>query len=167
MKRTGRKLLLMDACVLIDFIKSDKSVLGLVSRHVGKLYAPSPVVNEISDIENADELTKLGIIILEPEIEDAFSAAARIGATSFQDQICLLSAKRHGFTCVTNDKRLRTACYNEKVPTMWGLQLLAELYKHGAILKGSALEIARLIHKDNPKHITPEILNRFAKSLDE
>lgn len=34
----SRKLMIMDACVLIDFIKTERTVLELVSKHIGPLY---------------------------------------------------------------------------------------------------------------------------------
>ncbi len=156
-----RRLMIMDACVLIDFIKADRSILELVVKHVGPLHVASPVVDEVNEIEDENELVELGLVIVEPEIEDAYAAASQAGPISFQDRICLLVAKRYGFTCVTNDKNLRKLCQKEKVPLLWGLQLLVELHRCGGIPREDALDIARKIHKANPKHITPKILERF------
>lgn len=160
-RRAARKLMIMDACVLIDFIKADRAVLELVVKHVGPLHVASPVVDEVHEIDDENELIELGLVIVVPEIEDAFAAASQSGPTSFQDQLCLLAAKRHGFTCVTNDKPLRKRCKKEKVPLLWGLQLLAELHRSGGIPAKDALDIAEKIRKANPKHITPKILNRY------
>ena len=101
------EMMIMDACVLIDFIKVEPTVLQLIVKHVGPVHVASPVVDEINEIDNEEQLVELGLIIVEPELEDAFTAAGGIGPTSFQDRLCLLTAKRHGFTCVTNDKNLR------------------------------------------------------------
>jgi hypothetical protein len=46
-------------------------VLELVVKHVGPLYVTSPVVEEVKEIDDEDELVALGLIIVEPEIEDA------------------------------------------------------------------------------------------------
>jgi hypothetical protein len=35
------RLLLVDACVLIDFAKADRSILTLAARHVGEVYVAS------------------------------------------------------------------------------------------------------------------------------
>lgn len=157
----ARKRMIMDACVLIDFIKADRTVLELVVKHVGPLHVASPVVDEVHEIEDENELVELGLIIVEPEIEDAFTAAAPSGPTSFQDRLCLLSARRHDFICVTNDKNLRQLCKKEGVEILWGLELLSELHKAGGIPGKEAETIARAIHASNPKHITAAILSRF------
>ncbi|MBF0475127.1 MAG: hypothetical protein HQK59_04705 [Deltaproteobacteria bacterium] len=152
----------MDACVLIDFIKADRTVLELVAKHVGPLHVVSPVVDEVNEIDDENELVELGLVIVEPEFEDAFAAAGQSGPTSFQDKLCLLSAKRHGFTCVTNDKNLRKLCKQEGVPILWGLELLAELHKAGGIPGKEAEMIVQEIRKSNPKHITAKIVSHFS-----
>jgi len=157
--------MIMDACVLIDFIKADRSVLELVVKHVGPLHVNGPVIDEVKDIESEKELVKLGLIIVEPEIEDLDAASQKNRRTSKPDNLCLLMAKRHGLTCVTNDKPLRTLCEKENVPTMWGLELLIELHRSGGIPAETALDIARKRHEANPKHITHEILEQFTELI--
>jgi predicted nucleic acid-binding protein len=157
-----RKLMIMDACVLIDFFKAERAVLELVVKHIGPLHVTSPVVDEVNEIDDENELVKLGLVIIEPEIEDAFAAAAgQSGPTSFQDRLCFFAAKRHGFTCVTNDKNLRKLCKQEGVPLLWGLELLAELHKAGGISANEGEIIAQTIRRSNPKHITAKIVSRF------
>jgi len=109
-----RKLMLLDACVLIDYWKTKKSVLELFSIHLGTLHVASPVLDEVDDINDSGELTDLGVKIIIPEIEDVLEAGTGRGQLSFQDRLCLLVAKREGFTCVTNDKFLRNACETEE-----------------------------------------------------
>ncbi len=87
------------------------------------------------------------------------------GSTSFQDNICLLTAKRHGMTCITNDKSLRKACSEHDVLIMWGLELLLGLVRSGGLDHKSALDIARQIHADNPRHISPKVIADFRKKL--
>jgi predicted nucleic acid-binding protein len=153
--------MIMDACVLIDFIKADRSVLELVVKYVGPLHVASHVIAEVNEIEDENELVDLGLIIVEPEIEDAFAAATGAGPTSFQDRLCLLTARRYGLTCVTNDKNLRKLCEQEKLPRLWGLELLVELHRCGGIPAEDALDIARKIHVANPKHISERLLKRL------
>jgi len=160
-----RKLLIMDACVLIDFIKAERTVLGLVAKHVGPLHVTSSVVDEVTNIDDEGELVELGVVIVESEIEDGLTAGAQTGPTSFQDRLCLLAAKRHDFTCVTNDKNLRKLCKQEKVPLMWGLELLAELHKAGGLSAKEAITIAETIRQSNPKHITSKIVSRFTEII--
>ena len=90
-----RRLMIMDACELIDYIKAERAMLELVVKHVRPLHVTSPVVDEVN------------------EIEDAYAAVSRSGPLSFEDWVCLLTAKRQGFTCITNDKNLRKFCKQE------------------------------------------------------
>jgi len=108
-----RRLMIMDACVLIDYSKAERAMLELVVKHVRPLHVTSPVVNEVNEIDDENELVELGLIIVEPEIEDAYAAVSRSGPLSFEDWVCLLTAKRQGFTCITNDKNLRKFCKQE------------------------------------------------------
>jgi len=164
-RSTSRKLMIMDACVLIDFIKAERAVLELVVKNVGPLYVTSPVVEEVKEIDDEDELAALGLIIVEPEIEDAYTAGIQSGPLSFEDWLCLLTARRHGFTCVTNDKNLRKLCKQERVPLLWGLELLIELHKVGGITGKEAEALAKAIRQSNPKHITEKIVSDFVEHI--
>jgi predicted nucleic acid-binding protein len=159
------KKFLVDACVLIDFIKVDRSIFDLIIKYVGPVFVVSPVVDEVNEIENEEELVELGLIIIEPEIEDAFTAASVSGPTSFQDRLCLNTAKRYGFTCVTNDINLRKLCEKENIPILWSLEFLSQLHKAGGISAQKAIKIAQKIHKINPKHITVKIVERFTNII--
>lgn len=161
----SRKLMIMDASVLIDFIKTERSVLELVVKHVGPLHVASPVVDEVKEIDDENELVALGLIIVEPEIEDAYTAGSQSGALSFEDWLCLLTAGRHGFTCVTSDKNLRKLCKQEGVPLLWGLELLIELHKVGGITGKEAEALAKAIRQSNPKHITEKIVSDFVEHI--
>jgi hypothetical protein len=66
----ARKPMIMDACVLIDFIKAERTVLELVVKHVGPLHLTSLVVDEVNEIDDENELVELGLVIVEPDIED-------------------------------------------------------------------------------------------------
>ena len=159
------RLMIMDACVLIDFLKTERAILRLVINHVGSLYVTSPVVDEINEVDSENELEALGLIIIEPEMEDAYAASGQGGPLSFEDRLCLLTAKRHGFICVTNDKNLRKVCDQEGVPLLWGLELVAELHMAGGISLEAAETLAKAIHQSNPKHITENIISRFMSRI--
>lgn len=161
------KLMIIDACVLIDFLEADRSIIRRIVKYVGPVYVTSPVVDEVNDIGNEDELSDLDIIVVEPDMEDAFAAAGQTGPLSFQDRLCLLTAKRNGWTCVTNDKNLRKRCRQENVKLLWGLEVLAELHKFRGISDKKVLEMAHEIHASNPKHITQTILSRFEKIIGQ
>ena len=157
--------MIIDACALIDFIESERSVLPNIVEYVGPLFVVSPVIGEVRAIEDEQELIDLGLTVKEVEIEDALIAGEIIGPVSFEDYLCYLTAKRCGYTCITNDKNLRKICTKEKVPIIWGLELIAKLHSYNGIKTNDAINIAKLIHKNNPKHITQEIVERFIKSI--
>ena len=159
------KPMIMDACVLIDFIKSDCALFKLVSLYVGALHVTSFMLDEIEDVENQSEFEELGLVVLEPHAEDVFSAGYPGGPTSFQDRVCMLTAKRNGLICVTNDKSLRSLCTAEGVPILWGLELIAELRRVRGISGKESIKIAQAIRKCNPTHINDEILSRFTELI--
>jgi len=156
------KLMIMDACVLIDFIKAERVVLELVVKHIGSLYVTSSVVDEVNEIDDENELIALGLTVIEPEMEDAYAAGVQSGWLSFEDWLCMLTARRGGFTCVTNDRNLRKLCRREGVPLLWGLELVAELHKLGGITGKAAYSFAESVRKSNPKHVSEDIVRRFA-----
>lgn len=156
--------LLLDACVLIDFIKSDPLALALIAKHVGPVHVIQPTIAEVRQVDE-DELAELGVIIVEPMLEDFYAAAKVTGSTSIPDRLCVLSAKRLGCTCVTNDRAFRRYCDQEKVPKCWGLQLLSELHKNGGIPAADAIDIARRIHENNPRHVGKPIFEKFVKDI--
>ena len=163
----GIKPKLIDACVLIDFIKADRGILKLISRYIGPLYMLSAVLDEVKDIETLTELSELDLIVIEPELEDVFAASMEPGSISFQDKLCLLTAMRQGYICVTNDRELRKQCEKNNVEPLWGLELLIRLHKAGGVQTEKAIKLARDIHLNNPKHITGEILKRFIDIIEK
>ncbi len=99
--------MIMDACVLIDYMNGEPDLFRLISSHIGPIYVVTAILEEVDCITSIADLEELGLIPLEVEVEDVFLAAEMIGPTSFQDNLCLLTAKRQNLTCITNDKNLR------------------------------------------------------------
>lgn len=69
-------LLLIDACILIDFQKTDISVLAKVVQHLAPVFVISPIIEEVEGLDDSD-LLELGFSIIEPELDDALAAAER------------------------------------------------------------------------------------------
>lgn len=164
-KATPAQFMIMDACVLIDYMNGDPDLFRLISSNIGTVYVATPILEEVDSIESLEELEDLGLIPIEPEIEDVFKAEEIDGQTSFQDNICFLTAKRHGLTCISNDKNLRKQCTDKNVPILWGLELILDLAKAGGILKKEASRIAQNIQKSNPGHLSTGILSDFETKL--
>ncbi len=158
-------LLLVDANVLIDFVKTERSILQLAARHLGVVYVLSTVLAEVDGLD-ADGCACLGIRVFEPELADILAAARKRGALSTQDHLCLILARKQGWTCVTNDGALRKACQLEQVPVLWGLQMMLELVRMGQLPGADAIAVANAIHRINPFHITVRIVARFIEEVD-
>jgi len=127
-----KHFLILDANILIDFYKCDKTIIKLICTYVGQLYLATPVLYEINEIGDSD-CAELGIIIVEPELEQVMLASEKKGSLSFQDNLCLILAKNHGWTCVTNDKPLRQMCESEGVTLIWGIELICILVESGGL----------------------------------
>ena len=105
----GIELFILDACVLIDFVTTDAMLLKLTSEHVGTVHVASVVLGEVDQLDESSAAS-LGLHVVEPSLDLSLDAAARGGALSFEDWVSLLVAKDNGWTCVTNDRRLRAEC---------------------------------------------------------
>ena len=151
----------MDANVLIDLCEADRTVIRLISDHVGTVHVPLPVLREEVDQIGDDEYAELGIVPVEPPLQTAAEAATRRDGLSFYDHLCLLLARDNGWTCVTNDGRLRRECSAEKVPVLWGLETVALLVDDGVLTAKAAEEIGRAIQHANPKFITDSVIAGF------
>lgn len=163
---TGRELLLLDANVVIDYAIADLGVLGRVARHIGRVHVVRSVLEEVEQVRERD-CDRLGIEIVDPSLEQLVAAggAAQPDRLSFTDRLSLIVAHDSGCTCVTNDRALRRACRERGVPVWWGLRLMLALVRAGELAPDAALAVARAIHEDNTRHLTAEILDRFAREI--
>jgi len=83
------KVLLMDANVIIDYQKSDFSVLGLVSSNIGEVYVLTTIIEEVEGLEIGD-CERLGLKAIEPDLQQLIRAASKRGRLSFSDHLCLI-----------------------------------------------------------------------------
>lgn len=156
--------LVADANVLIDYAKTDPSILTMHVRHFGPIFVPSVILDEVDQLDVA-ECESLGLTIVEEPLEILLAATEHRGPLSFEDQVCLLLARTNQWTCVTNEKPLHRACKREKVASIWELRLMIELVHAEQLAKDSAIEVALAIHRINPRYISLEILERFEAEL--
>ena len=161
-----RSLFVLDSNVLIDYCAADRTVLTLVSRHVAVIHVPSVLLEEVGDDLDESECERLGIVIVEPETELLVAAGKRRPGLSYYDHVCLLAAKQNRWTCVTNDGRLRRECTSERIPILWGLEIMVPLVTEGHLTRDAARSVARAIAASNPTFITKEIIARFDARLD-
>lgn len=156
--------LVADANVLIDYARTDPSILALYARHLGPIYVPSVILDEVDQLD-ASDCDRLGLIVIEEPPEILLDAAERRGPLSFEDRVCLLLARENQWTCITNEKPLHRACQEDGVSSIWGLRLMVDLVKAQQLTQEDAMEAAQAIHAINPRYITTEILARFATEL--
>jgi rRNA-processing protein FCF1 len=154
-----RPFLILDACVLIDFYESDLSVLGAVARAIGPVCVASPILAEVEGLD-ASAAASAGITVVEPTLTMFASAAQKRGRLSVNDHLCLLLTQSESWTCVSNDKALRKACGEEDVAVMWGLEMMGQAVRLGALSSNDARIVAIRIAEVNPL-ITKGLLHAF------
>ena len=152
-------LLIVDACVLIDFWQTDPGVVSLLARYVGTLHVAASVLAEVDGLDHAAAL-EAGLHVVEPELDVLAEAAASRRGLSFQDHQCLILTRTHGWVCVTNDGRLRKVCGEDGVDVLWGLEVLALLVEAGGLPGDDAVEFAHQMARFN-HFLTSDILARF------
>lgn len=161
-----KAVFIIDANVLIDYAKTDASILTLTAKHLGQVQILEPIVKEVKQLEKID-YARLGLTVVETTIEQLLAAGVQRGYLSFIDHLCLIVAHQVGVTCVTNDRVLHRACSSDGVSTLFGLELMVGLVKIRQLLSLDAIGIAKAIHKMNPHHISAPILIRFQQQLQE
>ena len=164
MQKKKKHFLILDANILIDLCKCDRTIIKLICTYVGQIYLATPVLPEIHDIDER-YCEEIGIILVEPELDQMILASEAKGPLSFQDKICLLLAKKNGWICVTNDKPLRQKCEMEGVQLIWGIELICILVESGGLPMKHAKHIILEIKGLNPKYITETIVENAFKRL--
>ena len=159
-----RRRLIADANVLIDYVGADPSVLSLLARHTGALHVPAQVLANVDGLDAA-ECDRLGLIVVDPSLEQLLEAARRRGGLALDDHVCLVMARDHGWCCLTNDRALRNACGREGVPVLWGLEAMLGLVEAGLLLPENAIEVATLIHSGNPAFVASALLAEFERKV--
>ena len=93
----------------------------------------------------------------EPPIGLLTAAGKHRPGLSCYDHFCLIAAKEAGWTCVTNDGRLRRECSVDNVRVLWGLEPMLDLVGGGHMTASRAREVAERIHQANPLFIAMEM----------
>ncbi|EEG77470.1 hypothetical protein [Dethiobacter alkaliphilus] len=159
-----KRFLILDANTLIDFYKSDRMLIKLFTTYLGEIYLAKPVFDEVWEI-NANDCIELGIILVEPGLEQLLLASEGTGSLSFQDKLCYILAKDNQWACVTNDKPLRRVCQAEDIEVVWGIELICILVESGGLPVKQAKDMILRIQKLNPKYITEKIIQKAFERL--
>lgn len=158
--------LLLDACVVIDFVEADPALFRIIARTLGAVHVATPLLRE--EIAQLDEFTatSLGIQLVEPSLALMMAAAARKGPLSFHDWLCFYLATERRWTCVSNDTRLRNECLAASVPVIWGLEIIAIVTERLGLPVDRAHALGKRVAAKNPR-ITTDVLARFAARIDK
>lgn len=158
-----RKTLLLDADVVIDFGNSDSTILEHVPTTLGRVVVLQGTLDEVD--ASPEDVTPLGIDIVEEPTELLTQASGPIAGTSLQDRLCMHACQKYGWTCVTNDQKLQRECKALNVATIYGLRLIIDLVAAGVVTAAHAREVAYRIHRSNPHHINDKVMRRFEDHL--
>lgn len=151
---------IIDANVLIDYLKTDISILTIYSKEIGQIYVPTDVLEKVKQLETG-ACDRLNLEIVEPTIEQYLEAAPKIRGLAFDDRVCFILARDNKWHCISNDKQLRVICEENGVSVLWGLELMLPLVERKLIEPTEALQMAKDIHESNPLFVNKTILKRF------
>ena len=152
-----------DACALIDLFESDVGLLGLIARHLGPVVVLTPILGEVTGLEE-DLCAELGLSIIEPTLDQMSEAANAGGRLSFYDWLCLIAARDAGWTCVSSDGALLQVCQQQNVATVRGLRPILELVERGHLHFRLAVSAIRAIRTKNC-YITVAVVSAFTEEL--
>lgn len=165
-RKDEKTVLLLDACVLIDYRNSDMAVLKLVAEHMGDVVVLSHVLKEVDGLSQR-ELESHKVEIFEVG-DDLMIEAKKVESKVIDvDSLCMVACRRHGWTCITNDRGLQRLCELHDVQARFGLGLMLDLISTGAMTKQHAKEAARLMQESNPRYIHDEIIREFDAKVDD
>lgn len=162
----ARENLLADADILIDYQKSDLTILALVGTAIAPLYVLRQILDTVTGLSER-ECQKHGIQVILADTVSLLDAGSESGPLSFEDWLCFLTCRDQRLTCVTNDGALIGQCREADIPVRRGLGLMVDLVAAGSLDKKKALRVAQVIHEENPYHINQQVLEAFKRALDE
>lgn len=149
-----------DANILIDYSKSDISIIKKIAEYYEEVCVPDIILQEVGVISD-EQAKELGITIVETPLE-----LEEVPSLSFQDRTCLYYVKQNKWECLTNDVALRKHCEAAGGTVVWGLQMLLKLVEADLITVTCAEKIAKKINQVNPE-INNEILQKFLNKLEK
>ena len=158
------EILLADADVLIDYVEADSDILARCVVHFAPVHVMRTTLDEV-DMLTTRECERLGIVIMSVVSETLARASELTLGLSISDTICLLVAGEREWTCVTNDKALRSRCRDRGVPVRRGLNLMIEFVQREYLGPKHAERVARTIQKSNPEHIHDGVIEKFLEAI--
>ena len=155
-----KEVYIVDANVLIDYLKTDISILTIYSKEIGQIYVPTDVLEKVKQLETG-ECDRLNLEIVEPTTEQYLEAAPKIRGLAFDDRVCFILARDNKWYCISNDIQLRVICEENGISVLWGLELMLPLEERKLIEPTEILQVAKDIHESNPLFVNKTILKKF------
>ena len=155
---------LFNANVLIDFQKSDFSVLAKIRQQIGNLYLLEDVRAEVPGLTGND-CDLVGLRNISPPSRIKKMTKEPYHGLSREDRLILNTAIDFGFEIATNDTKLRRESERSGVKLIWGLQLLLEFVEKSEFSIDSAKIIGERIVARN-LYMTEKILVEFVEKLE-
>lgn len=156
--------LLADANVVIDYAKSDLEILTLVDTRIGSLAVVDTVFDEVRQVTRED-CDRLGISVITTTEAHGARAMEIESDCSLNDRLAFIICQDEERVCVTNDRGLQELCKAHGVPTRFGLGLMIDLVRCGALDPDRTLTVSQRIGAANPLFINEKVLGRFAEAL--
>jgi hypothetical protein len=129
------------------------------------MHVADQVLAEVKQLDRAGaEDLGINVVTVKFAMLQRAAAASVRSPLRFQDWLCLLLAEESAWTCVTNDKRLRTECTARGIDVLWGLQLLVRLVDSGALAGAEAIRIAEAICQIN-RRVPSSLLETFRQKV--
>ena len=152
-------------------LKVDSEVVSLVKRHIGSVYIPNTIVDELSRCFDLEDINELGLEILEVSDETRYEALKLkeqkgLRKLSEQDVSCLLTARQINCVCVTNDRLLRNACADFGISILWELEVILKLYENGGFTYERSERYVETLYRISA-YITDEIVAIFRAELNK
>lgn len=151
-----------DACVLLDLIDADSSVVPLASSHLGQILIPDVVLSMAGALD-ATKCRRLGVKVRECEVDRLVKAAGPRRGTSFEDRVCLILAREEGWTVLTHERVVRAACEADGIPSACAFDLVCLLQEGGHLTPSRAVGVARNLREVNPRCLTDEQLEAYVR----
>lgn len=163
------KRILLDSCVLIDYIKTEAEgveFFQFLKQGNDPLAIDVLIEDECPDFYGSSA-NKYVSIIKASEEEIAFADEHQIDSgLSFYDVLFWKVASERTFDfCCTNDKLLKKKCKQSGLEVHGGLYLLYLMTQQGILSKENAQKIANALQKTNPFFITARVMEQFQKMI--
>ena len=169
--KNKKPTLLLDTCVVSDFIEVDAEIIRLATKCFGRLHIPNVLMDELTKRFSYDALDALELLVInvsEELVDDAILFRSKEGMSrlSVYDCVCFLTAQKYSYTCVTNDLRLQNICKKRGVQVWWGLEIVLKLYDLDAISFQRAESFGIRLNERSP-YFKKELLEKFQRRLLE